>query len=180
MGQAEAPRAMNPTKVFAVLAALVIAAAALVYLTRSDPPPTSNEPARADFTLTDTEAIARYEELHHLNIRAYEERDLSLVPLVYTFDSKVIETVRKDIRFLLRKDVLSKTKFEIVELDVLRNFSDRIVLREELNVYPRFVAETGRDLTKGKPEKQTVRITLHRQADAWLIFDQVITSVERL
>ena len=179
MDRAEAPRTMNPTKVFAVLAGLVIVIAGAFYLTRSDPAPTP-DPSPPDFSLTDTEALTRYRELHELNIRAYEERDQSLIHAIYTDDSKVVDKVRREIRMLRRDAVLSRTAFEITSLRVVQNTTDEIVLREELVIRPKFLSETGQDLTKGKPQQQSLRITLHREADQWLIFDALITASEPL
>jgi RNase P/RNase MRP subunit p29 len=172
---------LSPVKAFFALLALLVAIGGLFLLTRptdeSEPGPAS----RSDnFALTDTEAIERFKELDGLQIRALRQRDETLLGRVYTSDSPLMSSVTKSIRTLKRESVFDRSQDETRSLLVIENGQDEIRLRQEVVVMPKFVDESGRDVTiNSRTELQTVEVTLRRDLDQWLIHDAVITETEK-
>ena len=180
MARAEAPRTMNPTKVFAVLAGIVIAVAGVVYLTRDDPAPTPTETTQPDFSLTDPEAIARVEELDLLKQRAYRTVDQSLLRTIFTTDSPSLPLVERDFERLQRSGIKFLSTFQTEELHVVLNESDKIVVEQTVVVTPRLLDSTGRDVTDSGPQRQVVNWVLQRSTDVWLIHRTVVQEVTHL
>jgi len=180
-----ATKPVSPVKAFAIVAGILVAVGATWYLTASNgTPSTTLDPAPSaepDFSLTDEEAIARAKELERLVLRAYTERDLSLLPDIYSAESKLLGKVRKEIQYLLRRDIKPQAHFNLLEMDVQKNTAQEIVLVERAEFDTRFFDASGRDVTRsGRPELQTTRLTLRLQRDEWLIFDSVITHAKPL
>ena len=174
----ESAKAMNPTKVFLILAGALAAVTAAFLLTRPDTPtPASPETTRPDFSLTEAEAIDRVKDLEELNVLLYVERDPSLIGNVYSTDSRLLGRVRREISQLVKQEVTVDVAHEIRSVDVLKNTPSEIVAVETVLSNARFFDESGSDVTRsGRPEVQEIRVTLHLESDEWLIFDSLITS----
>lgn len=185
MERAEDPQpktGISPIKAFLILAGVLAAIAAAIYLTRPDTPSTTATPTQTpDFSLTDEEAIGRFHQLDQLKIQMYRDRDFSLIPEIYTRDSKVRGLVEKDLQKLRSDGVLFRTRFGPGIIDMLRSNPDEIVLIQKVVVHPRYVSESGEDLTPSDAdERQTVRVTLHLEDGQWKVFDSVVTEAEPL
>jgi hypothetical protein len=172
---------LSPAKAFFALLALLVAIGGLFLLTRpGDDPNPGPAPKSDNFALTDAEAIVRFKELDELQIRALRQRDETLLGQIYTPNSPLVSSVAKSIRTLIRESVFDRTRDETKRLSVIENGQDEIRLRQEVVVRPKFVDESGRDVTiNPRTELQTVEVILHRDFDQWLIHDAVITQVEK-
>jgi hypothetical protein len=162
---------------FLVLAAVLLG---IVLLTRNPDrttPPTTNHQQSGTFALTDTQAIAKFKELNRLRIRAYKERDLSLVPLVFVPGSSTSNRVIREIRYLVRKSVVPKPNFRTLSLAVVSNHVGSIKIRQRAIVGSRFETESGQDVTApAKRQKQTIDWELHLLGNQWRISSSVIVK----
>ena len=171
--------AASPVRVFLALMAVLVVVGAVVLITRDDDPPepTPTESPSPNFALTDAEAIARFKELRDLHLSAYRDRDISLLPLVFTRDSNIGQTVRKEIQSLLRDGVVPKPRYETQMLSVRVNTASEIRLVESVRFRARFFDEKGNDVTVGrKEEMQIIEWVLRPQESVWLIHASKITK----
>lgn len=169
----------SPVKVFVALLVVLGIVIAVVLLTRSPEPapPATGSAQPADYSLTNAEAIARFKELDALRRQAYEERDPNLVPMVFTAESAIGETVDQEIRQLKEDHVLSKTKFFTKRISVIDSTSTLVRVRQVVVIDPKVVSEQGREVTtKGRIERQVIEWTLQRELGQWLIDDAVIVA----
>lgn len=176
-------RGLTPLNAFLVGLGLLIAIAAAVLLSRPDeaPTPTPNPNPEPAFALTDPEAIERFIELDSLRLRAYDKRDVSLVSEIFTSDSPIARKVSREIGLLRSENVLSKTQFEVKKVGVLGNTDDEIRILQRVVIFPRFVTESGRDVTRNaRDELQTIHWTLHLEGTQWLLHNATITRVRAL
>ena len=169
---------LSPVRAFLMLAAVAVVVPLTILATRPEAAPTTPGAARGpDFSLTDEEAIAEFERLHGLQLAAYENRDVSIVPRVYTPDSPVAPRVVKEITKLLRQDVTTTTDFETRDVLVLRSGPSEVVLKQTAVVDAKFFNDDGDEISLNAPaELQEIEWTLRRLSDTWLIHDAVITS----
>ncbi len=182
-GRAESARSstrLSPIKGFALVLILLAAAGGIFLLTRPpELPPTNINPQPADYSLTDAEAITRFHELKRLRDQVYLTRDPSLVGLIYTTDSPQYKSVLSEVRTLARQDVFDKTRFDTQRVVVRSNTSKEIEVLQEVVVHPRFVTESGKDVTaSGRVERQNVIWTLRWEQDGWLVYNTVIVEAE--
>lgn len=167
------------------LAVVLLGAIAYVtYLNASDsgadPEPftTLDEP---DFSLTDEEAIARFEQLSRTALEATKTRDLSLVPGLFTADSPMKKRLIQEIRKLQEQDVLERSSFERQSVEILSNTSEEIHLLELTTYLPCFKSESGEDVTVGPPAiEQEVDWTLRLEDSIWLIHESTIEADEKV
>ncbi len=86
-----APPGASPIKAFLIILALIILTTVIFLMTANGEgspnaiPTESSSPP--DFSLTDEEALARFEELNELRRRSYSERDATLIPVFTSPDS---------------------------------------------------------------------------------------------
>lgn len=172
-----------PLRVFLGLLALVLALGAVVLVTRDvepAPPPPPAQSASPNFALTDEEAIARFKELHALLLTAYRQRDMSLLDSFLTENSPLRTRAVQEIRQLLRDRVFDRAKIESLVLRVLFNESDLITVRHKWIEYPRFVAESGQNVTSfEQPILQVVDWSLRPDHSVWKIFDSDVIRTRR-
>lgn len=182
MERAEAPRTMNPTKVFAVLAALILAIVGIVLLTRPNTAPPATESRTPDFSLTDTEAITRFEELDALRIQAIDSGDLSLIDEIFVDPSHVARTMRKTIIRLNRTGVSAiHNPYEIKSLRIVTNTDERVRVEQVVEFDIRFEGSAGESLTrKGGLERQTILWTMVLEADVWKLDAAQVTESKQL
>jgi hypothetical protein len=175
---------LSPAVAFLLLLAVIAVVGTILLLTRPEAPPasapnptTNQEPT---FTLTNEEAITRFEELDRLRLELYERVDESLVPVVFTPSSPIATTVRREIRQLARDNIRVRTIFETRRIDVIANGAAEIELEQEVVVEARFLSTNGEDITSGRPELQVVRWTLQKIDGTWLLHDAVIKKAKTL
>jgi hypothetical protein len=161
---------------FIVLAAILIG---ILLLARSnhqmDAPP--DHPRSGTFSLTNAQAIAKFRQLNRLRIRAYKQRDLSLVSLAFTAQSQPARTATREIRFLLRKNVLAKPHFRTLNLKVEANDAGSVHIKQSVIVDGRFFTESGRDITAhSQPKRQTINWILTRDGSDWKISSSVVVK----
>ena len=169
--------AFPPVRVFLVLMSVIVAVGAVVLATREDEPPPQppTQSPSPNFALTDAEAIARFKELRPLHLSAYRDRDLSVLSLVFTPESDVGETVTREIRRLLRDEVVAKPRYVRQKLSLLNNSSTEIRLVETVRFTARFFDESGNDITVGPaPETQVISWTLRPYDTKWFIDESEI------
>lgn len=172
--------AVKPTTAFLLLLLLLAVVGAAIYLTRPTPAPvptgTTSAPA-ADFSLTNEEAIARFQELASVRRQAYADHDITLLATLYTHDSRVASLAMKELRRLNRDRVSDLSMYETLQVDVLSNRPDSIKMREVVLVTPKFVDNHGKDITvNSEVTQETVVWTLHLEDDAWRVYDALITK----
>ena len=175
---------LSPPVAFLLLAVVIGIIGAIFYLTRPDAPATPTNPNAAqelDFSLTNEEAITRFEELDRLRHQAFAEVDVSLLPLIYSNDSEVLDIATNELDQLQSDKVRDESIFRTQSIQVIHNTEDEITLKQIVNVTPRFVASKGRDVTTG-PEliRRTIIWTLVLRDESWLIHDSVIDQARVL
>jgi hypothetical protein len=152
-----------------------------VLVTRSNQattPPVTGQGRSGTFSLTNAEAIAKFKELNRLRIRAYVQRDLTLVPLVAIPNSPAARTASREIRRLKADSVIPKPKFLTKRLTVAKNSASAVQIRQVLRYDLRFVDEHGNDVTgRDRPQRQVILWTLRlSESGDWLLSDGVITA----
>ena len=168
------PRGMNPIKVFVALLVFLVAVGGAVLLTRPDPAPPPTATDEPNFTLTDSEAIARFKELDALRIRAYEERDVSLIDEFLTSDSPIRERVIREITRLRRDGAAPRISLTTEHLSIRSNTGESIELTHTF-VWDVLFTRGGRDVTtRGGKERQVVEWRLQRSGARWLLHDAVV------
>jgi hypothetical protein len=148
----------------------------------SDDPQDSAVPGNPDpdFSLTDEQAVARFEELNERRIHAYETADLALVSRFAgpgPFKNQVIDEIRR-----LRQDkVTAKPSFETEYLTVTSNTPTEISFEQAVVFDLRFFDESGKDVTtQGKPERLVIDWTMRPSDQGWLLMESVATEAEPL
>ncbi len=173
------PAGLTPVRAFFVVGAVLVATVVGFLATREPTPatPTAKPSGSPDYSLTDAEAIAEFERLHELQVRAYETRDLSLIPLTYTNDSPLIRRVEREIRTLLRKRVTTKTNFATRRVNVSFNTAEEVVLHQTVLIDAEFLDPHGQSVAVDAPQElQVIRWTLRRSGIEWLIHDAEVLS----
>lgn len=153
------------------LALITIGAGVLLFLAPSGAPDRPFNPAPPlDHSLTDEEAIARFEELLTVSIKAGRERDPSLLEPIYTIDSPMKQRGYQSIRELRRDDVLDLTRVETTSVDVVKNSKNSIDLRVNQIFRPCFKTESGDDVTEGPAViERTAVWTMSLEQGQWLL-----------
>ncbi len=175
---------MSPIKVFLALLGALAAITVVVLVTRpaaTNTIPPSGATVSPDHSLTNAEAISRFKELKELRDRAYRERDVSLVPLIYTSAGRGRESVTKEIRSLLLDEVIDRTSFKTVNVSVVTNQPNEITLLQHAVVHPKFVTEDGKDITKTDDvQRNRVKWTLRLEESSWLVFDTLVVESRKV
>jgi hypothetical protein len=171
---------LSPAKAFFALLALLVAIGGLFLLTRPKEEPGPGPAPRSDnFALTDAEAIERFKELDGRVLSAYEDADPSLLSGTFTPTSPMKSTVVRELRTLKREGVHSESRFDTQRLSVASNGESTIQIRQIVVIYPKFVTESGEDVTENaRVERQTIDWTLQRVDSAWLLHRSLIVRAE--
>lgn len=172
---------LKPTTAFFILLSAAALVAATVYLTRPapTPTPTGTDTAKTapNFALTNEEAIARFEELHETELDAYRHADASLVEEVFTPDSPIVASVRKEIGYLVEDGVSADPRYTTLKIDVLSNTPTEVKLKQVAHVESHFYDGRGREITSDMArQRQTIVWTLRLVASKWLIHDARVTK----
>ena len=168
---------MSPIKVFAVLIGLVAAIVIVAEVARDDAPPVAPQrtASPADFSLTNSEAIARFKELRTIVVRAIRQRDPSLVSVSFSPASPAAERISREIERLRRDRVIDRTQITTLNISVISNTPERIRLREVTRLEPCFVTERGRDVTRAPSSVKQVGVwTLTRDGSLWQLENGVL------
>lgn len=174
--------------VFGILFAVVAVAAGAALLLGAKPvqqPATAPETAApaaspTDFSLTDEEAIQRFKELEALSFEALEERNAELIASVYLPDSPVRKGALEDVAELKRNNTVVRIDSKSLSISVGRTTPTEIRLRQTAVIRTRFTRIANGESAGGSVERQTIRWSLRRQGDSWLIHDAVVVAAERV
>jgi hypothetical protein len=159
-----------------MLAAVAVVVPLTILATRPDAATRTPGPARGpDFSLTDEEAIAEFEDLRSGALAAVRNRDHSLLDEIFTLDGPVRKRAQREIESLAAADVADESVFVSDEITVLRNAPDEIMILEESRLRPCFRNADGEDVSEGPAEvSQTALWTLRLADTRWLLHDAVI------
>lgn len=137
-------------------------------------------PSPTQTTLSETAAIEIFERLRDARNAAYKHRDISLVNEIYASNSEVHRLAEEQIDRLIRDRVMDQSRYQTTDIEILNVTQSQIVIREESEITPRFVSETGADVSTSPDKRavQTSRWTLSRRAEEWLIKDILVTRLE--
>lgn len=174
---------LPPIKTFLVLALVLVAviAAAVATRPRAELRTTEVHPAEPNSALSEEEAIERFEELHKLFRQASMQRDMSLVPLMLSDDSRLGEIARRDIGQLRRDNVLDRSLFRTESVEVIKNTSQEIRIEQVVVVKPRFLDDaTHVRVRVTGPVRQRVIWTLKLDGTEWKVYDALVVERERL
>lgn len=188
---------LSPVRAFLLLMALLVLAGVVLLLTTR---PERAEPIRMERSQTTgetgvtqerpegrtkqrpTKAEAK-EKFRHLRSRAYEAietRDLNLVRHVYTTDGPLLPRVRRQVRALIRDDVVAQSRARLLDLKVVVNTTEAIEIRSKTRFFPCFTDAAGRDVTVDRSIfEEVARWTLKKQHRVWRIHDHVQDSYEQ-
>ena len=176
----ESAKAMNPTRVFLILAGVLAALATFVFLTRSSPPPASTgETDAPNFSLTDQEALNRFLELDEVRVNALRSRDISLLHEAFV-EGPAYRRLSRSINRLKEQRVFFRSDYARQSVSVISNTEEEIRVRVVENVDPKFISQTGEDLTQGVPEQHTTIWVLRQEQGTWRIYDGILTHVEKI
>jgi hypothetical protein len=179
-----APRLISGGRAIGAFIVLAAVLAGILLFTRRDhqttPPPTSHvQPGT--FSLTNSQAIAKFKQLDHLHLQAYQRRDDSLLAQVLTSDSPMQRSAYRDIARLRADGVLDKTTFRTRKLWTRSNTPKEIVLRQVVIQKPLFVTEAGKDVSRLHERViATIDWTLRKDGIEWRIFDSSVIRAHRL
>jgi len=140
--------------------------------------PASSEP---DFSLTDEQAIARFNDLRDTALQATRNQDVSLILSVFTETSPMKNRLEAEVQRLKQNGVQERSEFERLDLTVTQNSPSFISLLEITDYFPCFKNESGNDVTVGPQAiRQEVEWTLALDGDQWLIEDSIIRDDREL
>jgi hypothetical protein len=178
-GAAERVPGLSPVRAFFLLAAVAAVIPLGIFATRDEAAP-SEPPAAVrspDYSLTDAEAVAEFERLHHGLRAASIHRDVSLLDEILSVDSPLHKAGRIQLRKLIRDRVLDHSRFRTENIALIENGPTRIEIEQRVRIQPRFVSEsTRKDVSGGRSLLQEVRWVLVLQETEWRIYDSVVTS----
>ena len=192
----ERPGPLSPGAAFLIL--LVVLAAAfgvgalrfdrasaelqpLVIRASNGPLPTPIADADRPRPLSARQAIARFEALNALRLRAYRERDTSLFARYLVPNTPLTDVGVKEIKRLRRDGVTMRPNFVTQRLTVRRRTRSEIVVRQIVRQNPKFFNRSGRDITVPRPPKLvTVDWTLGPVGERWKISRSLIQRVETI
>ncbi len=171
---------LSPVKGFLLLGlVLAVILGAVALTTGESEQQATGEPGERtpSFTLTDAEAVERFEELNRLAIQAGHERDLSLLSVVFTSTGPTHERASREIRRLITDEVMDETRFITVKISLVTNAESEIRLLETRQLFPCFVTANGQDITKDDSVvEQEILWTLRPEDSEWRIHDGVLRN----
>lgn len=189
---------MSPVRAFLLLMALLVTAGVVLWTTtrpeRAEPirmdhsqdaagngETKARTPSRQEGRPTKAEAKSIFERLDQARIRAYRHRSLTALHDIWTENSPVRPVVEREIRRMRHDTVLMRTNFDTKRLTVTALKSSKIRLTQVVRVDPKFVSESGEDVTVGKLiDKDTVKWVLLEQRGKWLIHNATVIERKKL
>ena len=171
---------MSPVRAFFLLGAVAAIVPLTILATRPEAAPTTAPEATRgpDFSLTDAEAIAEFERLNDMRIKAYKARDVSLLIEALATDSPLLTRGTQEIERLLLDAVLIQSRFVSENVEIVRNTSEEILVRQTEIEHPRVVTEGGRDVTaESSSQRRVIEWTLSHEEDyQWKLYDSRLIS----
>jgi len=126
-------------------------------------------------------AIARFEALDAIRLRAYRTNDPSLFARYLVPTSDLWELGARELRRMRRDGVTMRPRFDTRRLWVHERSTKEIVVRQVVRQDPRFYSDSGKDVTVARPPQLvTVDWTLKPVDGRWLISDSWIRRVKEL
>lgn len=174
---------LSPVRAFFVVCAIATIVGGGLFATRdASPTEAPAKPAPSpDFSLTDAEAIARFEELHALFRAASKNRDESLLKSMLTADSPLQVVARRQIHRLLHDAVLDESRFGKDQIQIVENSASRIEIEQTVVIHPRFVSEVDHDeVSGGTPLRQVIKWVLMLDGSVWKVHDSEVLSSRRV
>ncbi|MFN2488843.1 MAG: hypothetical protein ABR529_03710 [Actinomycetota bacterium] len=129
--------------------------------------------------VAEDDALREFRALEDLWVRAYRQRDETLVKLFAAPDAPTsFGAIGAEIRQLRNDGVLYRTRLSQQELELVSGDATGITLEEHVTRTSRFIDErTGRDITQRRePQRLTIEWTIRRYPEGWRIFKSVITA----
>jgi hypothetical protein len=143
-----------------------------------DPDPIGLDESESDFSLTDEQAIARFEELDEIRVRAFEHADVGLVSQ-FAGPGPFKDQIVRELRQLNKDNVTARVELSNEDLVVTENASDAIEIQQEIVIDIRFIAPSGEDVTtQGNPQRFVIDWTLRNFGSRWLFYKSVAVEAE--
>ena len=140
--------------------------------------PTNPDP---DFSLTDEQAISRFNQLRSTAFEATKNRDTSSVPSLFTTESPAKERLLEQIHQLRESHVVERSSYETISQEVIANSPSEIQVRELVKFFPCFVSERGEDVTVGpRGIEQDFVWTMRIEDSEWLVHDSRLREDRRI
>jgi hypothetical protein len=190
------PGSLSPTVAFALLLGLlggvfglgtIVAErspAELAPLEIGDPPrspSTAPSVAAKPRPLSRRQAVARFEVLDAIRLRAYRTNDVSLFVRYLVPTSELWDLGAGELRRMRRDEVTMRPRFDTRRLWVRKRTPQAIVVRQVVRQDPRFYSEAGKDITVPRPPQLvTIDWTLKPFHGHWLISDSLIKRAKDL
>ena len=132
----------------------------------------TNRTADPDFSLTDEQAISRFEQLVGLSYVAIRNRDQSLLSQIFTAASPTKDRSARVISELKRDRVVDESTYDTVSLEVLENAPREVQLLQRVRTRPCFRSEAGKDVTTGSAEiEYDIAWTMQLSDSRWLLHE---------
>ncbi len=144
-------RSLSPVRAFVLLLLVVafLVGIGLIAMSNKDPVPSDQAiPNTKNFALTDQQAIAKFQYLRDLGLRATQQEDQSLVASAFVPGSPLANRSIRIIQELDRDDVIDKIRYETLGVEVASNEPTIVRIREVRKLFPCFVTPKGRDVTQ--------------------------------
>jgi hypothetical protein len=190
------PGPLSPTVAFAALVGLLAGVfglgtmvaerspAELAPLEIRDPPrlpSTAPSVAAKPRPLSEQRAIARFEVLDAIRLRAYRTNDVSLFARYLVPTSELWDLGAGELRRMRRDEVTMRPRFDTRRLSVRKRTPEAIVVRQVVRQDSRFYSEAGKDITVARPPQLvTIDWTLKPFHGHWLISDSLIKRAKDL
>jgi hypothetical protein len=137
-----------------------------------EPDPIGLDESEPDFSLSDENAVSRFEELVSMSYTAIRNRDQSLLSEVFTVDSPTKDRSAKVISSLKQDQVTDESSYRTLSLRVLESGPQEIRLLQRVQTRPCFKDESGEDVTTGRAEiEYDIEWTMQISDSRWLLHE---------
>jgi hypothetical protein len=131
--------------------------------------PTNPDP---DFSLTDEQAIARFEQLVALSYAAIRDRDQGLLSKIFTKESPTRDRSSNVISDLKKDRVTDESTYRTMSLQVLGKSPQEIRFLQHVQTRPCFRSDSGKDVTTGSAEiEYDIEWTMRLSDSSWLLHE---------
>jgi len=125
-----------------------------------------------DFSLTDGQAIARFEQLVTLSYAAIRDRDQGLLSQIFTNDSPTRDRSSDVISELKKDQVTDESTYRTMSLQVLGKSPQEIRVLQHVQTQPCFRSDSGKDVTTGSAEiEYDIEWTMRLSDSRWLLHE---------
>jgi hypothetical protein len=134
--------------------------------------PGQTVPREPDFSLTDEQALDRFEQLVALSYAAINDRDQSRLAQIFTIDSPTKDRSANVITELQKDQVTDESSYRTVSLQVLDNTPQEIRVLQRVQTRPCFRSDSGKDVTTGRAEiEYDIEWTMRLSDSRWLLHE---------